>query len=147
MARVTAIHIAAASGSLLSHVPRVAAHAGHGLVGDRNYGAGDGRQITIVSEAELGDAALELGHSIEAGATRRNVTVSDVRLPRDLGARIRLGDVVVEVVRDCSPCELMEETVGPGARRALIGRAGVRANIVEGGTLAVGDEVTLVPSQ
>ena len=143
MPHVIAIHIAPEVGAPTQSVDEAKAVAGEGLEGDRNYGTGHKRAITVVSADELADAAVELGHAIPAGSTRRNVTVTGLRLPREPGARITLGDVVVEVHMDCAPCEKMETSVRPGARTALQQRAGIRGSIVEGGMIRVGDNVKL----
>lgn len=142
MAEVTAIHIAPAAWPEPVHpVSEVEARAGQGIVGDRKFGAR--RQITIVSTEELADAAAAWGDDIPAGSTRRQITISGARLNRQEGATIRLGEVVVSVHGDCAPCDEMEESIGPGARTALVGLAGVTAEIVEGGTIRVGDPVQL----
>ncbi len=142
MAEITAIHVGPAKRGPLRSVETVEAVADRGLVGDRKYDGGPDRSITVVAEEELSKAAAELGQEIAAGSTRRNVTVRGIELSRERGARYRLGDVVIEVVQDCAPCEQMETTVGPGAREALRGRAGIRGRIVTGGTLRVGDRVS-----
>lgn len=142
MAEVTGIHIASRTWPDPVHsVEEVEAVAGAGLVGDRKYGAR--RQISIVSTEELADAGAELGADIAPGSTRRQITISGTRLDRTEGATIRLGEVVVSVSGDCSPCDEMNETVGPGARDALRGRAGVTGTIVSGGIIRVGDPVEL----
>jgi MOSC domain-containing protein YiiM len=142
MPHVTGIHIAPATWPAQVHaVDEIEAIAGQGLVGDRKYGAR--RQISIVSADELAEAAAELGTDIPPGSTRRQITISGARLDRTEGATIRLGAVVVSVDCDCSPCDEMELSVGPGARAALRGRAGVIGRIVSGGTIRVGDPVTL----
>lgn len=125
----------------LRSVATVEAVAGRGLAGDRNYDAR--RQITIVSSDELAEAARILGYQIPAGATRRQVTITGARLPRSPGTSIRLGEVEVRVEGDCSPCEIMNESVGPGARAALAGNAGITGTITSGGTISVGDLVVL----
>ncbi|MFQ5843923.1 MAG: MOSC domain-containing protein [Planctomycetota bacterium] len=142
MARVEALHTAAGRGAAMEVRDAVPAVADTGLEGDRNFGRGGGRQLTIVSQEELEAAGEELGIVIPPGATRRNVTVSGLKLPRKPGARIKLGSVLVEVVEDCTPCTNMERCVGPGAEQALRGRAGVRARILDSGTITVGDPVT-----
>ena len=142
MAEVTGIHIASSTWpEPVRAVDEVVAVAGHGLVGDRKYGAR--RQISIVSDEELAEAAARLGTDIPAGSARRQVTISEGRFNREPGSMIRLGDVVVAVNGDCAPCDEMEETIGPGARAALQGLAGVTGTIVSGGTIKVGDQVDL----
>ena len=140
MAQVIGIHIAPSTWPEPVHpVAEVEAIAGQGLVGDRKFGTR--RQITVVSVEELDEVAAEWGGEIPPGSTRRQVTISGSRLNREPGATIRLGEVVVSVIGDCSPCDEMEASVGPGARAALVGRAGVTGTIVEGGMIRVGDPV------
>lgn len=139
---VTAIHIASAYGGRVESVARAEAVIAKGLKGDRYFGTR--RQVTIVATGELDAAAAELGvDRIFDGATRRNITVDLSSLPRAHGARIEIGETVLEVWRDCSPCEVMETSVGLGARVALRDRAGVSATVLEGGTIRVGDPVRL----
>lgn len=142
---VMAIHIAPEYGSPVEAVGKVEAVAGQGLRGDRYYGSR--RQVTIVAAGELDTAAAELGaNRIDDGATRRNITVDLPSLPRTHGTRIEVGEAVLEVWRDCAPCEVMETAVGPGARVALTGRAGVSATVVEGGVIRVGDPARVTES-
>jgi MOSC domain-containing protein YiiM len=140
MGEVTAIHIGPGNWpEPVIAVEEVEAVAGRGLRGDRKFGAL--RSITVVSEEELSAAADKWGSPIPPGSTRRQVTISGHPLSREPGARLRIGEVIVEVNGDCSPCETMEESVGPGARAALRGLAGVTGSIVEGGVIRVGDQV------
>ena len=139
---VKAIHIAPEYGSPVESVDEIAAVAGKGLEGDRYFGST--RQVTLIATGELNDAAAELGYDrIDAGSTRRNITVDLPSLPRTHGSRIEVGEVVFEVWRDCAPCEVMEDTVGIGAKAALKARAGVSATVVNGGTVALGDVVSV----
>ena len=73
--------------------------------------------------------------------TRRNVTVSHGDLPRTPGARLRLGDVELEVVRDCAPCKLLEDDLGRNAKLALHKRAGVVCRVLDGGEVTLGDSL------
>ena len=96
----------------------------------------------MTESGELGAAAEDLGlERIVHGSTRRNITVDVPSLPREHGARIEIGEAVLEVWRDCAPCDMMETAVAPGARAALKGRAGVSATVVHGGFIRLGDMV------
>ena len=140
MVEITALHIGPdSSPAPLTAVAEVEAVAGQGVVGDRKYGTA--RHISIVSTEELEEAAAKLGADIPTGSTRRQVTITGSRLPRDEGAIMRLGEVVVAVNGDCSPCDTMEVSIGPGARQALVELGGITASIIEGGTIRLGDAV------
>jgi len=141
--RIDAIHVAPQSGAPMVPVASVECRQDFGLVGDRYARAGRKGQVTIVSRERLEEAAHDLGTTILPGATRRNLTISGVELPEDEGARLRLGDVLLEISGPAAPCGLMDECIMPGAREALVGRSGVRAQVLEGGTLRVGDVVVI----
>lgn len=119
-------------------VASVEAQAGAGLVGDRYHGSRH-RHVTVQSRSELDDAARDLGAPVPSGRTRRNVTLDTGHVPTEPGARIVVGDVALEVVRQAAPCRLMDREIGDGARRALHGRAGAVCRVLTSGTITVGD--------
>lgn len=143
-ATLTHIHIAPTEGADLRSLPSILATSGKGLEGDRNYGRT--RQVTVVASGELAKAAAALGRGIAPGQTRRNLTVDIESIPRAHGTIITVGEVRLAVWRDCAPCELMNELIGDGAREALKRLAGVSATVVAGGTISVGDPVTIQPA-
>lgn len=143
MGTVTHLLIAPAYGEPTVSVPEVTAVTGQGLEGDRYFGRV--RQVTLVATGELLEAATVLGlQSIDAGATRRNITVELPSLPRRHGTPIVIGSAELTVWRDCPPCELMETEVGPGARAALRNRAGISATVTRGGVIRLGDTVEVI---
>lgn len=137
---VTAIHVAPATRLAMRAVVRVEAEPGKGLVGDRYHGAKH-RHVTVQSQADLDEAAAELGHPIPPASTRRNITISHGAVPTRPGERLRIGDVDLEVVRVAAPCKLLDDGIAPGARLALRRRAGTVFRVLAGGPIAVGDAV------
>jgi MOSC domain-containing protein YiiM len=145
--RVEAVYIAAESEAETAPVQRVSALAGRGLEGDRHFdkrsrrGGAAGKDLTLI-EAEAieglrGDTGIELG----LGEARRNVVTRGVRLNALVGRRFTVGDVECRGVELCEPCRHMERLTQPGVLRGLVGRGGLRADIVNGGEIAVGDLV------
>ncbi|MEZ5183251.1 MAG: MOSC domain-containing protein [Acidimicrobiales bacterium] len=141
---VTAIHLAPATRLPVKAVDRVEVDAGKGLVGDRYHGTRH-RHVTVQSAVDLAEAAAELGHPIEPGSTRRNITISHGDIPTRPGERMRIGDVELEVVRIAAPCKLLDDGIAPGARHALRRRAGTVFRTLTGGEIAIGDQVDLAP--
>lgn len=142
---LTSITIADSYGAGLRLLDSAELVAGKGIVGDRYFGGV--RQVTVICTGEVGKAAAEFGvAAMDPAASRRNLVVDVPELPRDHGTIIRIGDVVLSVWRDCAPCELMDEVYGEGARQALKERAGVSAQVVEGGSIRIGDRVTIEPA-
>jgi hypothetical protein len=141
---VAGLLIAPEAEAPLVAVESVVAIAGRGLDGDRYAagrgtfsGPGRGYELTLV-EAETLD---ELNVSWERA--RRNVVTRGVSLDPLVGRHFRIGEVECIGRRLCEPCAHLEKVSGPGLLRPLVHRGGLRADILVGGTIALGDE--LVP--
>lgn len=140
---VAAIVLAPAAQAPLRSVERAQAIAGRGLQGDRyadgagtfSPGGGRGHDLTLVAAEVLEDAGLE---PVEA---RRNLIVRGVDLDALRGRRFRVGAVQCLGQRRCEPCAHLERLTRPGVLRALAHRGGLRADILLGGELRVGDPV------
>ena len=139
---MVAIHIAPGSRIPTRPVDAVDVEAGKGLVGDRYHGSRH-RQVTLQSQESLNHAADDLGHGFDAQATRRNITVDGGDIPAKPGTRLMIGAVEFEVVRDAAPCRLLDDWIGPGAMKALRGRAGSALRVISTDTISVGDSVTI----
>ena len=137
------LHIAPGRRLPMRSVPQVEAEAGKGLVGDRYHGTRH-RHVTVQSAEGLAAAAEQLGRPVDDAGTRRNVTLSHGEVPTAPGSRLRIGPVLLEAVRVAAPCKLLDDNLGPGAQEALRRRAGTVFRVLEGGVIAVGDEVTSV---
>jgi MOSC domain-containing protein YiiM len=58
-----------------------------------------------------------------------------------LASSSALAEVVLEGVRFCPPCEHLEGLVGKPVMRPLVASGGLRARVVVGGTINVGDAI------
>jgi MOSC domain-containing protein YiiM len=121
---------------------RVTVEAGKGIVGDRYHGTRH-RHVTVQSAQSLRAATEAFGSDVPAELTRRNLTVDEGDVPTTPGALIRIGEVVLEVVRVAAPCKLLDDTIGRGAQEALRRRGGSVCRVLVGGEIAVGDRVDL----
>ena len=141
---VEAINIGASDA--LGPVDSVRAIAGRGLEGDRYFfpdGAGSGEALTLIEAEALEDVGLTGAQS------RRQVVVRGVRVNDLVGKRFRVGDVECLGVELCEPCLHLQKLTRPGIIKDLIHRAGLRADILSGGTISVGDKVLedLLPNE
>jgi MOSC domain-containing protein YiiM len=123
-------------------VERAVVEAGRGIVGDRYHGTRH-RHVTVQSASAL-RAATEAFGDVPAHLTRRNLTIDEGDVPTAPGSLIRVGDVLLEVVRVAAPCKLLDDTIGRGAQESLRRRGGSVCRVLEGGEIAVGDPVELV---
>jgi MOSC domain-containing protein YiiM len=147
--RIAGIHVASEAGGAMVAVPTATAIAGIGLDGDRYaIGAGHwssirraGDQLTLIEDEEVERVAAQHGLDLPRGATRRNLTTRGIRLDELIGRRFRIGAVACIGVRRCEPCTYLDGLLGQEALEALVHRAGIRAEIVTGGSISVGDPV------
>jgi MOSC domain-containing protein YiiM len=96
------------------------------------------REVLLASKEHL-DAV-----GVEPGAIRENITVEGVDVQQwPLGQRVRVGDALLEITMVCDPCQRMDQ-LRPGLRAEIDGRRGMLAHVVEGGEIALGDEVSLL---
>jgi MOSC domain-containing protein YiiM len=157
MGQIETIHIAAGASTPMQALSEVEAVVGAGLAGDRYFervgfyskrptdpGA---REVTLFEAEVLDLLAAEHRIALSAAEHRRNLTTRGVRLGDLLGRRFRVGEVLLEGVKDCPPCDHLQGLVGKPVLQPLVGRGGLRARILEGGTIKVGDRVQVMELQ
>jgi MOSC domain-containing protein YiiM len=138
-ATVIALHLSKSSRAPLVAVPRVNAVLETGLEGDRHAKPKSRRQVLLVEQEVLDE------YSLAPGAIREQVTVRGLDLDKLVfGARIRVGDALLEVAGPCHPCARMDE-VKPGLQKELVGRRGRFVRVVQAGSFAVGDTLLVEP--
>jgi MOSC domain-containing protein YiiM len=149
MGIVESIHIADEPEQPTRPVESVNAVAGKGLEGDRhfadygNYARDEpGRDLTLIEAEAVEDLAREHGIELAPGESRRNVTTRGIGLNDLVGRRFTVGDVECVGIELCDPCAHLQALTRPGVLRGLVNRGGLRADIVTGGQIAVGDEVS-----
>jgi MOSC domain-containing protein YiiM len=126
-------------------VERVEAHAGKGLAGNRYYwpdgSAPAGNALTLIEAEALAAFTQETGIELTAQASRRNVLTRGIDLNALVGKRFRVGAVECEGVELCEPCSHLASLTHPGVLRGMLHRAGLNADILTDGQIAVGDAV------
>jgi MOSC domain-containing protein YiiM len=115
-----------------------------GVAQDSRGKPGD-RTVTVISARAWREVCAELGQEIPWTTRRANLLVDDVDLPKSAGQIIEIGDVRLQVTMEVEPCSRMDEQVA-GLTNALKPewRGGVGCTVLQGGSISVGDEVTVV---
>jgi MOSC domain-containing protein YiiM len=143
--RVEGIFISDTKGVLPRPVERVAAFARKGLAGNRYFhadgNAPPGTAVTLIAAEALEAFEAETGTRLTAAESRRNVLVRGVDVNALVGKRFRVGNVECEGVELCEPCADLEAMTYPGVIKGMVHRAGLNANLVTDGEIAVGDVV------
>lgn len=158
---VEGIHVAPDAEAAVIGRKEVEAVAGGGLCGDRYFRAegtfsshdeegadGEngrseegGRALTLIEAEALDAIARESDVHLEPGEHRRNLTTRGVALNHLVGERFRVSEVVCFGDRLCEPCSHLAALTTEEALPALVHRGGLRADILESGTIRTDDTV------
>jgi len=144
-ARVEGIFLTETHGEVPQTVDRVRAVAGAGLVGNRYFyadgNAPPGRAVTLIAAEGVEAFVEETGISVAPAETRRNVLTRGIDVNALVGKRFRIGAVECVGVELCEPCAHLESMTKPGVLKGLVHRAGLNADVLNDGDIAVGDAV------
>ena len=144
------IHIAPAGAAPVISVGEIQAIVGKGLEGDRYYlqtgtyskTPGSGREVTLIEVEAIEALRREYQIDIDAAQARRNIVTRGAALNHFIDREFAVGDSVLRGTRLCDPCAHLEELTAKGVMRGLIHRGGLRAEVVRGGTIRVGDVIS-----
>ncbi|MRS65264.1 MOSC domain-containing protein [Larkinella terrae] len=132
----------------LEIVAQVAVSEKEGLVGDHYSGRSGNRHVTLIQAEHLPAVAAMTGReTVDPVLLRRNLIVSGLNLLALKDHQIQIGDaVILEITGLCHPCTRMEINLGPGGYNAMRGHGGLTARVIRGGTIRLGDAVTVLPA-
>lgn len=149
--RVEALVLAEVAAGATRLVETAQAVAGHGLAGDRYAakagtftpatGTGVGYDLTLIQAEVLDDLLLDQDRRLGYVEARRNVVTRGIDLNVLVGRRFRVGDAECLGQRLCEPCAHLERLTTKGVLRGLIHRGGLRADVLTGGSIRVGDMI------
>jgi MOSC domain-containing protein YiiM len=146
---VFSIHIAPAGAAPVISVGEIQAIVGKGLAGDRYFlqtgtyskTPGSGRAVTLIEIEAIEALRREYQNDIDAAQARRNIVTRGVALNHLIDREFAVGEAVLRGTRLCDPCAHLGKLTVKGVVRGLIHRGGLRANVVRGGTIRVGDVI------
>ena len=142
--RVEAVCTSRKKGTIKKPVESAEVRVGHGIVGDAH--AGDWhRQVSLLEVGEI-EQALTEEIALSAGRFAENLAVRD--LPREaytIGTKLKVGSSIVleisQIGKEChTRCAVYKQTGD-----CIMPRLGLFARVLEGGPVAVGDVVEVVP--
>lgn len=147
---VEEIYIAAGGGAKMERVSQVEAMARSGLSGDRycgrrgTYSGMDECQVTLIEAEDLEEIAQAMGIHVRNGEHRRNLITRGIKLEDLSGKRFQIGHAVLEYDRPRPPCNYIQSITEPGMTRALVGRGGICARVIQSGVIREKDPLTIL---
>jgi MOSC domain-containing protein YiiM len=128
----------------------VRAVPGQGLEGDR-YFTGTGTfspkpqkpdyEVTLIEKEKIDAFAEESGLPFTGELARRNLVTEGVDLNALVGREFSIGAVRLRGLRLCEPCTYLAKISFPETLKGLVHKGGLRAQIVSGGVIRIGDPV------
>lgn len=147
--RVLSIHITPKHGAPTVAVSHVHAIPGKGLEGDRHFNPegtpadGSDEEITLIEAEAIEALQTEQGIRLEPGESRRNLVTQGVHLNDLVGRTFRVGQVTLRGVTLCHPCAHLASLTSRQVLEGLLNRGGLRAQILNEGTIHTGDAIVL----
>ncbi len=145
---VERIYVVPRGGEDMQRVSQVEALANCGLQGDRyckrtGYWTDvDECQVTLIASEDLEEIEKAVGVRVGNGEHRRNLITRGIQLENLNGKRFQVGQAVLEYDRPRPPCSYIQSITEPGMTRALVGRSGICARVVQSGLIR--DEDTII---
>ncbi|MFT7640213.1 MAG: MOSC domain-containing protein YiiM [Pirellulaceae bacterium] len=149
---VEQLFIAAGKGEEMQSVQAAKTVVGKGLEGDR-YFDGTGTfspdepkpdsEITFIEAENIENFAADHKLSFSGADARRNVVTRGIALNDLVDTEFQVGEARIRAIRLCEPCQYLAERTHAEILPALVGRGGLRAQIIGGGTIRVGDEIRI----
>jgi MOSC domain-containing protein YiiM len=143
--RVTHLFIAPQRGAPMMRKRAVEAVADTGLAGDRyldvRHRGGPDNQVTLIELENIHEFTAMTGLVLTPDMPRRNVVTEGVRLNDLCGKRFAVGAAVFEGIELCEPCRVFARRTHREVLPFFKARGGLRARIVSGGRIQVGDRV------
>lgn len=151
---VVGIYISPSKVAPMQPVGMAEAIPGKGLEGDR-YAAGAGTftprsdrlkgyDITLIEKEVLDRLTLPDGTRLAPEESRRNLVTTGIDLNALVGKELRIGTVRAFAQRLCEPCVHLQRLTRLGVVVGLVHKGGLRADLLSGGEIRIGDRVEAV---
>lgn len=146
---VVSIQVAPDAKGAMQNLPEVRAVEGRGLEGDRycnevgsySHNPGPDREVTLIEVEAMEAMERDYGTVLDSKDSRRNVTTRGVPLNHLVQREFTVGAVKMRGLRLCEPCANLARLTGKDVLRGLVHRGGLRAQVLTGGMIRVGDAV------
>lgn len=146
---VVSIQIAENAEGDMKSMEEVRAIEGGGLEGDRycnqigsySHHPGPDREVTLIEIEAIEALRRDYDTELDSKDSRRNITTRGVPLNHLVGRTFTIGEVSLEGLRLCEPCTNLARMTAKNVLRGLVHRGGLRARIVKGGAIRIGDAI------
>ena len=147
MSKVIKLGIAKKSNQKIEEVEKVELLSGKGIVDDRHFNENNDvkNQITLIESENIDYYNDKFKTNYSYLEFRRNVVTKGIRLNDLVGKKLLIGDVNLAVHDLCRPCKNLQEKLGKdNIIKEFLRRGGLRCEILNSGTVVVGDSIKVL---
>ena len=144
MSQLKSVAIKATSRAPMQIIDSAVVTVEKGINGDFR-GSATNRQITILAESSWLRACEAVKTDLPWTTRRANLLIDGIEFSADdVGKKVTIGDVELEITRETNPCALMEQQ-HQGLKSALTPNwaGGACCKVLKAGSFKVGDRVTV----
>ena len=151
--KIYSIFISDKAGDTMQSLKSASLIAGKGVVGDRYFnGCGTfserlkdnpAVELSLIEKEEIDAFNQDHKQMLNYADVRRNIVTESVRLNELVGKTFSMGNVTLKGLRLCEPCAYLAENVNELVLPHLIGRGGLRAQILTDNEISVGDLIKI----
>ena len=151
--QIDAIFVSPSKGQPMTSPQTIQAVAGKGLEGDRyflgtGYYSGDkvwDAHLTLMEREAIDTANAAQSKQFTPEMLRRNIITKNVKVKELIGKRFRIGEAVFEGWKEWPPCSYIAGMNDCQELLKLFAHSsGIGVNIVESGTISVGDAIEVL---
>jgi len=112
-----------------------------GIVGDKFYAKDINRSVLLISQDSY-DLAKKENITVKDGALGENILLSFNPYSFELGTKIIIGDVVLEISQNCTICNSLS-CIDKKLPKLLKNDRGIFAKVLKGGVIKTNDKIFL----
>lgn len=152
-AKILEILLAENAGEILRSHPTATLEAEKGIVGDRYYSAQGtfsdnfkdtpGSEVTLIEQEQINAFNAVSGLNYLTTDFRRNIVTEHINLNALVDKEFYIGTVKLKGILLCEPCGYLAKLLDPQVVEHMTHKAGLRAQIIVSGSIAVSDTIRL----
>jgi MOSC domain-containing protein YiiM len=149
--KIEAIFVAESKKSKINSVTLAQLEAGRGIIGDRYHTLANQHaekninilqnHITLVEKENLDTFLRDHKSHLDYGQFRRNILTSGIDLNALVGKEFTIGTARCHGIELCEPCRSLSHIAHNAVLPGLVDKGGLRAIILNDGTLAIGSDI------
>ena len=153
IAKVIEILLTENAGEPLVAHPSATLIAGKGVVGDRYYSehgtfsdkfkGAPGLEVTLIEQEQINAFNISTELNFSSSDFRRNIVTKNIDLNALVEQEFYLGKVKLKGIMLCEPCAHLEKLLDTKVIKELTHKAGLRAQIITSGDIAISDTITV----